>query len=220
MSTRSKRMMLAATLAVAGLAVLLGRVTAQEAATAPQAPAVVRTAVCNANDVLRDYRGILETAKALDEEKKNLSAEEERRRREVETMQQQLGALKAGSEAFQAKQAELEEKLVALKVWGEVQLVHRKRRAAESIEQAYYLMGETINALAAERGLHLVLNLNEPNLANLQPDEMQAKIVAQRVLCYTASIDITAEVVARMNAAYARTGAPAATGTGQPQTQP
>jgi Skp family chaperone for outer membrane proteins len=205
MHTRSRWTWLAALAAAAATMLALHTVRAQDSAPARKpAPQNIRTAVCNAYEVMKEYAGIAAVAKTLDSEKEDLNNESLKRKKEIDDLRNQLSLLNEGTEPFKAKVKEIDEKVTATKAWEEAQLLHRKRLAAEAIEKGHKALEEAVAAIAAEQGFNLVFNRGEMGLSGLQPDEMQAVIRGQRVLYGEPSLDITQQVLERMNAEFAK----------------
>ena len=206
MVTRSRWTWLVAVAAsAAALMLALHTVGAQESAPATKpAPQVIRTAVCNAYQIMMEYAGIASTAQVLDGEKEALNAEGLKRKKEIDDLRSQLSSLNAGSEPYKAKLKEIDDQVTSTKAWQEGEYLRRSRRAAEAIEKGHKVLEETVAALAAEQGFQLVLNRGEMGLSGLQPDEMQAVVRGQRVLYSDSSLDITRQVLERMNAAFAK----------------
>lgn len=198
---------LATAAAAAAITLVLHTVKAQETApaTAP-APAVIRTAVCNAYEIMKRYEGITALAQTLDKERDALNTESKRRKEEIDKLREELSSLNPGTEPYQAKLKQIDEKVMSTKAWEEQELLQRKRRAAEAIHKAHKAMADAAAAIAREQNFHLVLNHSEMSMEGLQPDEMQAVVRGQRVLYNDSSIDITQQVLARMNANFAAQG--------------
>ncbi len=209
MSITSRWIWISAAVITATLVLVLPTVRAQESgtATAPAlAPKNIRVAVCNAYSILRDFPAITALAENLEKEKIALNAESKRRANEIEALRKQLDTVNPGSKAYNDTRREIEEKELAAKSWEAGQLLERKHRAAEAIDRSYAIMQEAVRAIANEQGFDLAMNRYEPSLANMPPDEMQARILTQTVLYAKDSIDITAQVMERMKAIYAKQG--------------
>jgi Skp family chaperone for outer membrane proteins len=195
---------IAAAAAAAAVTLVLHTVRAQDSAPASApAPQNIRTAVCNAYQIMKQYNGIIAMRQSLDREQETLSAEVKHRVDEVEKLTEELKSLSAGSQAYQAKQNQIDQKKSEAKSWEEAQLMQRMRRAADAIEKGHQVLEQAVKEVAREQGFHVVLNHSEMGLEGLKPDEMQAVVRGQRVLYNDDSLDITQPVLDRMNALYA-----------------
>ncbi len=214
-----KSYMVAAILAcVVGGVFLLNETRAQSNSPAP---APVRMAVCDVAEIFASYNRAADLAASLNERRQALAAELEQRRNAIELLQKEMEALKPGSDEYNTRQAEAERLKIDLAVTqqvGEARMLGEHRRlTVDMYEEILQAVGE----IASQRGIDLVLYRDHGLVQTDQTVELLAQIRDRKVLYYSPGMDMTQEVLARMNEAYTASKAaggqqPAPGPSGQP----
>lgn len=191
---RSKRLHSVLILALISLAVSLGRVTAEEAATEPAFP----IAVCSMPQVFQDYVQTQDMLARLNALNSSLQTEQETRQAHMEERKQELDALTPGSEAHTKLAESLEDEMIELRIWQETQQARLRRQHRVMTERMYATIKTTIGEIAAERGIQMVLNRTEMDLTN----NAAQQLMQPYVLYAKDAMDITTDVVRRLNERY------------------
>lgn len=139
-----------------------------------------------------------------------LRQEDQERTRRIEDLQRDLNTLAApGTSAFVQKQEELEQQALELRAWREYQSAKLQRERALQYERLYRKMLDTIGQVAREGGFDLVLFKEAPvDTANLKPEQLGTFIQIRKVLWVTEDLDLTDQVIQKMNNEYRNLTAP------------
>lgn len=127
-----------------------------------------------------------------------LKATLEDKRKGISTMQGDLDLLQPGSPAHQAKQAELDRGVIDVQVWSEFEARRLRMEEQLQIEGLVRKVNATIERVAKEQGLNVVLYKNQT--VNLRGGENQNTQIQVRMVAYNdASIEVTDQLIQRMN---------------------
>ncbi len=140
-----------------------------------------------------------------------VKSEDNKRAGKLKELQQDLSILAAGTPAFDKKQEELERAALDRQVWLQFQQGKLNRERAIRIENIYAKMVGAIGRVASAGGYKLVL-FKEPtvNLGQItKPEQISAVIGARKVLWSADELDLTDEVIQRMNNEFQAGGTPA-----------
>jgi Skp family chaperone for outer membrane proteins len=212
--------------AALGLAVYLGsRLWAQAPAAPVQAPAQTRVAVVNTVQLLTSYhkfKGFQEELNVLAKPYKENIAKLETNKKEWEKVKLNPNAaekdrLQADIEITKRKREMEDLDNEGKKVIG--------KRYEEGFVQLYREVEDCIKRYAASNGFHIVLQFSEPpnltdlyTMRNLNRKLEGLTAVGASMPIYTApGLDITANVLANLNASAPQAGAPAAGGAAPAQ---
>ncbi len=168
---------------------------------APVAPEA-RAAVCDLQAIFSEYVRAKDLLAQLNEKRQALAAEDEQRSKAIDALQAELAGLKPGSDEYEARRAEVErqqiDRAVAIQ-FGESALRREHRRLTMDM---YTEITQTVTAIAQERGFNLVLYRDGALVDTDETLELLAQIRSRKLLYSDDSLDITADVLARLNATY------------------
>jgi len=125
-------------------------------------------------------------------------------RKEIEAQEAGLKALRIGSVDYLVQYKDLLDKQYSLEAqqkFNSQQMVLKDRRWTE---QLYEEILRITKRLAEEKGLDLVLERDEPEFPVPSPDELMMTLSTHKVLYSAGCVDITDELVARMDASELR----------------
>ena len=200
-----KKSQILALLAAFGLvagALLLRDSLAQTSAPATLSPA--RVAVCDIQEVFANYARATDLLAQLNDKRQALTTEDEQRGKALDAIQAELSALKRGSKEYEARLAEAErlriDRAVAMQYKEGVLRRDHRRLTLEMYEE----INKTLAAVAKDKGLDLVLYRDGELVDTDETLELLAQIRTRKVLYSDDRLDITAEVLDRLNAAYRR----------------
>ncbi|MGA2265503.1 MAG: OmpH family outer membrane protein [Phycisphaerae bacterium] len=184
---------------VAGVG-FLGRSGAQD--SAPASAPVARVAVCDVQEIFTNYTRAKDLLAQLNDKRQALAAEDEQRGKALDALEVELGGLKPGSKEYEARLAEAERLRIDRTVSeqsGEAALRREHRRLTMEM---YAEVSKMAEAVAKERGFNLVI-YRDPDLVDTDETlELLSQIRSRKVLYSDPSLDITKDVLARLNEAY------------------
>ena len=164
-------------------------------------------AVCDMQAIFSEYTRAKDLLAQLNEKRQALSAEDEQRGKALDALQAELAGLKTGSAEFEARRAQAErqqiDRAVAMQ-FGEGALRREHRRLTMDM---YAEITKVVAAVAQERGFNLVLYRDGTLVDTDETLELLAQIRSRKLLYSDDNLDITSEVLARLNATY-RAGKP------------
>lgn len=200
---KRNRVITVAIVAVFGLVLFLGRLAAQDTSRDPAPPATIRTGVCDLARVLNECQEAKDKSAAMRQSQEQLQAQGNERRDAIRALENEMKELyKVGSEAYESKFEERQERVAQAKVWAEVEMNKLQRRYIRETEQLYLAALAAIDAIATSQGYHLIVSNAVPELGGETPDKLKAAIAQRRVLHHIPEIDITEAVLARLNEDY------------------
>jgi Skp family chaperone for outer membrane proteins len=131
-----------------------------------------------------------------------LESEEKGKEKSIDDARTLLASLQPGGKPYQDAQDDLMRKTVDLqsyKSYIEVKLQMEQRLKTLTI---YKLINDTIAQMSKERGIALVLVTDDPNFDDARsPAELTSRISIRKVLYADQSLDITVDVIKRINSA-------------------
>ena len=139
-----------------------------------------------------------------------INAKRDRLERGIKALREEF---KPGTAEFDQRQQELAQLEWELKYYQEMEGAKLERSLAASLRQIFADIQRTVGQVAQERGCDVVLAADElpsdtPDTTNMA----RQQILLQKVLYWSPRVDLTQEVVARLNAQYQATR-PATPGT-------
>jgi Skp family chaperone for outer membrane proteins len=142
----------------------------------------------------------------FDRARRDAADEAERRRGNLEQMRRSLSAFDPDSEDFLRREQELTRNEIDFQVWSKSTDRRLKSDHLRWMKKIYRNTQDTIATLARERNLDLVLTYDE--LADDAPDSvaLRQQILLQKVIYHDARVDITDEVLNRLNTTYRNSG--------------
>lgn len=133
----------------------------------------------------------------------SLAAEQATRQKQIEKLEFDLNALRVGTPAYEAKQAQLQKAVLELQVWIRFEQQKAGRELGLQTQRLYEKILTACGNVGRDNGYDLVLfreSTVEPNFEN--PQQLQAMIQLRKVLYANPQIDLTDQVIQRMNNEY------------------
>jgi Skp family chaperone for outer membrane proteins len=183
-----------------------GLFAAARSAGAQESPKV---ATVNPQKVFDTMQETQEKKKAQNGEVKDLQAQEDQQLNEIKDMQKQRDAtMRKGAPEYTSKTNEIMDKTIKLRVWHEVKNQELSRRHKEEVKALFDKIQAAVAEIAKERKIDLVIAdyaIDIPeDLDQVQPDQLNALLRQRQVLFASKGVDITTEVIARLDAAYSK----------------
>ena len=180
---------------------------AAPAATEPAAPAAAatptKTAVCDLFIILKNYDRGNDLKKELKARVDKITAEGDKRGQEITKIQNTLEELKHCSKEYDAQLNKMTQLTIDRQAYLNYQDELAKRETYRYTKEVYQDVMEAIEKVAKERGFQLVLFKESPNLVSRTYDELLEQISRRKVLYSDPSLDITDDVLKRINRDYA-----------------
>ena len=193
---------------VAAVAAALGiaSFTALSGATAQNGATPTAVAVVDLNQVLTQSAGYASMQAEQETRQADQQSEAESKQAEVAAIQNQLDTLGVGTPAWDAKRRELLEKATEVRAWAQVsQQLENGTRSREFLA-LYEAANAAVAAVATERGIDIVMTAGTlpdlQQLANADPQQIQAVLQNRKVIFNKESVDITQAALTRMNAEF------------------
>ena len=185
---------------------VVGLLSGARSAGAEESPKV---ATVNPQKVFDTMQETQEKKKAQNTEVKDLQAQEDQQLNEIKEMQKQRDAtMRKGAPEYTSRTNEIMDKTIKLRVWHEVKNQELGRRHKEEVKALFDKIQATVAQIAQERKIDLVVAdyaIEIPDdLDAVQPDQLNALLRQRQVLFAAKGVDITAEVIARLDAAYSK----------------
>jgi Skp family chaperone for outer membrane proteins len=130
-----------------------------------------------------------------------VKTEDGKRQAKLRELDQDLKIMAVGTPPYEKKQEELERAALDRQVWLQFQQGKLNRERAVRIEAIYKKMIETIGRVAQANGYKLVLfKEQDVNLGSIsKPEQISAIIGSRKVLWSSDELDLTDQVVQRLN---------------------
>lgn len=165
--------------------------------------APTKVAVVNLQDVINQcaqQAAFLAEGKAKGEAFKT---EGDQRRAAITKLQTEIDPLQPGSDAWNKKREELQQKTIELQVWVQMQEQNNQLENARQFAEIYIAANQAAAAVAKGAGYDVVLQGGElPDLMKLNIQQLQTVVQTRKVLYSGDAVDITNAVLQRMNAEF------------------
>lgn len=138
-----------------------------------------------------------------------IKQEELDRQKDLKQLQEDLGILARNTPAFTQKSDELEKKVVEFQAWRNWQTAKLSRERGVRIEDIYRKLTDAIGRVAKESGYDMVLFKEGPiRFPADKPEQISAMVQVRKVLWAADDLDLTEQVIQKMNNEYKNATAP------------
>ncbi|MCK4602642.1 MAG: OmpH family outer membrane protein [Phycisphaerae bacterium] len=164
-------------------------------------------AVCDVAKVLNNYQRTKRHVAELEEEKASFEAEDDKKIKAIQNLQAEMEDLKEGSKEYERRLYEIQRLTIEHEAWVKVRqgLLIRKRN--RMMVQMYKQILEMTGRVAKERGIDIVLFLDDVEIPEGASTKMVAQLLPQRKVLYsTEKVNLTDTVLMRINEAYRSAG--------------
>lgn len=166
----------------------------------------VRVATANPSKILSQMQETKVRNTALESERQDLATQEQAKVKEIQDMQKQMEFIKKGTAEYKEASGKILQKKIDLETWGKLKQADLTRRHKEGIKELVDKIDAAIAVIAAEKKIDLVIadfGVDFPeDLDTLTPEQLHALIRQKNVLFTGKGVDISADVVTRLDAAY------------------
>jgi Skp family chaperone for outer membrane proteins len=176
---------------------------------APAAQAQQKIGVVRVTEVVR---GMAESKKAVQSGTARETEAEQHQanlEREIQTLQGQLSQIKENSAQYRDLRSQLDEKQISAEGWVKKTKLDLSRAAKDDVHKMFDHVSDAIQQIATEQHFNLVVSDNTPEILGPNFDQMTVQqygaMLSQRnVLFADKTVDITQDVLTRVDAIYAK----------------
>ncbi len=179
--------------------ILIGIATLTIAATA-QAQGN-RVACIDVVYVFNEYKLQKDLNTQLRDEQTRLEQEAQQRQQKIEQLEATLRAMDPRDPTYESRISDLTRMRIELRAWGETTQAMITRRLGTWSNQIYKEILRTVETVARERGYDMVVYRDAYEETN-DPELVKQRIRLRKVLYFNPSIDISNEVLSRLNKEY------------------
>ena len=199
--TKIRTIVLIAAAAAAG-ALLLNRTFAAPGATTKPAARATSVAVCDVLAVLtRCERARMLSAK-FSGQLKNIEQQAKQDEQKLRDAEQSLEELAAGTAAYERQYQAVSRMAVGFDIQNKTAQANIKRKYYIATLSLYKEITDTVAELAKQRGIDIVIYRDGRALAGRSIQDIQRQMSGRKVLYAAGELDITDEVLKKMNAAF------------------
>lgn len=170
----------------------------------------LKIAVVDTAKVFNDMQETRDLKQKMDADRRTIQATDQQKAQDVQAKKDARDQLKPDSPQFQARNDEFLRAAIDYKAWQELTKMEVERQQKTQIRNLYQRIQEGVAELAQQRGLDLVLVQTDvqlpTNLEGINLEQLNRLIGQQNVLYASANVDITADVVAHLDARYKNAG--------------
>lgn len=188
-------------LAMSALLVVALVVTTQATSNLLARPTAV--GVVNIEEVVASLTEKQQLDAEMKTKRDSLAAEQATRQKQIEKLEFDLNALRVGTPAYEAKQEQLQKAVLELQVWIRFEQQKAGRELGLQTERLYKKILTACERVGVDNGYDLVLFRESDVDASFEnPQQLQALIQLRKVLYASDQIDLTDQVIQRMNNEY------------------
>lgn len=181
---------------VAGLA--YRDLMAQAAVKKPAGP----VAVCDIKELLENYQKAKDLMNSLNDRRMKLENEEKDRIAKTDGIQAEIKELKAGSPEYEKRFSELQRLTFDREVWKKFESAVLLREHHRYTRLLYDEMRNSVAQIAKEQGIQVVLFIEHRIPETQTSPELGQVMEGRKVIFADPSVDITEQVLKRMNDDY------------------
>lgn len=189
---------------IAMTALLAGGLVVATQATSSLLARPTAVAVVNIEDVVASLTEKQQLDAEMKTKRDSLAAEQQTRQKQIEKLEFDLNALRVGTPAYEAKQEQLQRAVLELQVWIRFEQQKVGRELGLQTERLYKKILTACQNVGKDNGYDLVLfEESEVDINNTEnPQQLQMLIQLRKVLYANPQIDLTDQIIQRMNNEY------------------
>lgn len=192
---------------LARIAPVLMIVTALSLGLAPsQAKADIKLATVNAAKVFQEIQETKDLKAKMETDQKSLQDQDLAKKTHLKDLQSARDALKPDAPQYEDANKQLMQAAVEYEVWSRIQAANVQREQKQQMLNIFNKITATVAEVATQKGLDLVIAEQKPeipdNLDSVSVDQLRLLINQRNVLFSSPTVDISADVIAAMDAKY------------------
>ena len=188
------------------LAFAFAAVSALVAAPFAAAQDVPRIAVVNPAKVFNEMQETKDLKQKMEADRKTITDEGQRRGQEVEDAKKRRALFNEGTDDFNKANKEYLEKVIAAQAWQELIKADLQRQQKSQMKNLFEKIEQATKEVAEAKKLDLVIVEQKTDLPSdldqINVDQLRGLINQRTVLYNNGRLDITSEVLARVDAKY------------------
>jgi Skp family chaperone for outer membrane proteins len=153
-------------------------------------------------EIFNNYARAEDLTAQLNERRQEIQAESEKRSQAIEGLQLEMEGLREGSEEYEQRFGEIQRMLVEREAWARYQEGMLMREHHRLTKEMYEQILDTIEKVSRERGFDVVLFHPRVEITSTNTQELLEQIQGRPVLYAAQGVDLTSEVLTRLNNAY------------------
>ena len=161
-----------------------------------------RIGVVDFRQLLDGYKKMTDVEKEIITTQQGLREEADKRRLEIQQLGARLAMHTPGSKAYVETEKAITAKKAGLDTWGKIKTSELLNRERDIIREVYRDLEDAAAAYAKVHGLGLVLKADRLELTAPSVRELDLRVTLKKMLYVGKEMDITAELVALLNARY------------------
>jgi Skp family chaperone for outer membrane proteins len=163
----------------------------------------VKIAIASTGKIFTGVKEKTDVLARIKQQGNDLATQEQSKRQRLKDMQSELELIKPDAPQYEEKIEALTQATAEFKVWGESNQAKAARFEKQQTKMLFDKITVAIAEVAKEKGIDLVIA--EPptvNLERMSSAELMQLMVQRQVLFANASLDITGDVISRMDQQY------------------
>jgi Skp family chaperone for outer membrane proteins len=192
------------------IVVLALLVTAFAFAPARQAAAQdSKIGVANLSRIIQSMQEAQDRNKAKGDEVRRLDEEQKAKAMALDNLKKERENFKKDSPEYKERSEQLLQKSIEFQAWNDLKKVDLTRRQKDEVKSFYDKINAAIQQIATEKKLDVVLadfSVDIPDLDQINPEQLQTIIRQKQVLFTAKGVDISDDVINRLNAQYKAAG--------------
>ena len=169
-------------------------------AESQQQPSFLKIGVVNVERVFQECKRNARYVEQSRAEQKKIISELEKISREIDAEKAGLKTLKPGSPDYVELMKQMFQKQASLQAQQEFHKQHMTLKDQKWTEQLYQDILDTVEQVAKQKGLDLVLTKDQISLPAQSATELMMTIRTHKILYSAGCINITGEIIAKLNA--------------------
>jgi len=170
------------------------------AATATSAGEI---AVVDVARIFEQYKLTQDLESSFEQQQRELTSQAEKKRESLDQMRRSLAAFDPTSQDYTKRENEMLKAEVEYQVWSTVEQKRLKSEHQNWLRRIYHDTQRVIGDIARSRGYDLVLTYDRLLEDASDSTSLRQQILLQKVIYYNDQMDITEEVLTRLNSEYA-----------------
>jgi Skp family chaperone for outer membrane proteins len=159
-------------------------------------------AVCDVVKVFREYNRANAMQKELEAQRKSMETQNLRRQKALKSMETALKGINPGTPKHAEELNKLRRAAIEHKVWLEMEQSQILTKHALLMRDMYDSLRKTVAAIAKARRVTLVMQMDGASLTGRNSQEMMSQISSRKVIYAGPQIDITDELIQKLNESY------------------
>lgn len=174
--------------------------------SAAMAADATKVAIANPAKIFNDMQELKDLRAKMDSEKRLLDGVSREKEEKIKALQAARDALKSDTPQYQDKNSEYLKAAIEYKTWGELNQMNFQREQKLQLKAVYQKIETAIAEISKQKGYDLVIVDQRTDLPEdidrLNIEQLRALINSRTVLYSSDKIDISADVLAMLDAKY------------------